>query len=211
MILVVGCWGGLALAQESDVPTTRDINSRLRKQLDKNDKALKVLLNKADTTVSGSLKSLDSLTFQRPRSRGLEVEEPPDFFQVDFNFMQDQTYRLLDPNGNPGFLLTGKWISDYARKIKLVPALEKTLAGYRKQTELQNQMIGEFETTIGIKDQKNGVLEEINRALKERGDLYKAKSELLSDPWYKKLFRTLSYPIGFTAGVFVGVIIANNS
>jgi len=210
-MLVVGCWGGLARAQESDVPTTKDINARLRKQLDKNDQALKSLLTKGDTTVTGSLKSLDSLTFRRPRSRGLEVEEPANVFRVNFNFQQDQTYRLLDPNGNPGFLLTGKWISDYARKIRLVPALEKSLAGYRKQAELQNQLIGEFETAIGIKDQKNAVLEEMNHALKERGDLYKAKSELLSDPWYKKLFRTLSYPIGFTAGVFVGVIIANNS
>ncbi len=200
------CWGNLAVAQGTDLPTTRDIDSRLKEQLRRNDEQLRKLLS--DSTSRGSL---DSLPMDEPLSRGLDEVPTPTILRVDFLLRADQTYRVSDSNGMPGFLLTGKWINDYAQKIRLVPALEQTLSGYRKQAELNNQLIGEMETALGIKDQKIAVLEEINDALRERGDLYKTKSEILSDPWYTKLFRSLSYPLGFTAGVFVGVIIANNA
>ncbi len=198
-------------AQEGELPTTRDFTGRLQRAIERNEESLKELRTRSDTTIGRSLEMLDSLMMERRRGRGTEVEEPPNLIRVNFIFQLDHTYRLLDPNETPGFLLTGKWISDYAKKVKLVPALERSLAAYRKQAELHNQLIGELEGAIAIKDEKNAVLQEMNRALRERGDLYKAKAEVLQDPWFKKFFRSLAYPLGFTAGVFVGVIIANNS
>ena len=212
LILAVAYWAAPALAQESEVPSTRDIGARLQQQLEKNDQRLRAMFGNTDASLATSLGNLDSLTaIEAPRSRGLDdMGAVPDFFRVDFLLTQDHTYRIVDANNSPGFVLTGKWISDYAKKSRLVPALEQALAGYRTQSELNNQLLGEMEAALGIKDQKIDVMQEMNQTLKERGDLYKAKSEILQDPWFKKLFRSLSYPLGFTAGVFVGVVLSNN-
>jgi hypothetical protein len=123
-------------------------------------------------------------------------------------FQPDAAVSVLDAQSTRGLLLTGKWIVDYAKMIKLSPEYEKTLESYRTAFEIQKQLTTGLEGVIDIKDKKIGVLQEMNGALQRRGDLYKDLSEVNQDSWFEKVLHKIAFPAGLAVGVVVGVVIA---
>lgn len=134
-------------------------------------------------------------------TRELTATEP---VEVALDLSGDGSIQVKDEIGNPGVVLTGKWIQDYGRMILLVPEYEKTIAGYRKQAELNQQLIAEFEGAIEIKDQKNSLLSEIADTERARGDRWKALAEISGDSWWEAILRKLAFPAGITVGLIIG-------
>lgn len=195
------------------IPTTQSLQSRLEAQLERNDESLKQVLSAPDTSLDFSIETITGRTgpLWQPRSRDLEGGTGSGLTALNIPLTPDVTLKAMGTNQVPGFILTGKWISDYARMIKLQPEYEKTLAGYRSQVELQKQLVAELEGVIEVKDKKIQVLEEMNGSLEARGDMYKRITELQGDAWYTKMLRKLAFPAGLALGIFVGVEIANNN
>lgn len=205
-------WGQVTEGQP--IPTTQSLQTRLEAQLERNDQSLKQALSAPDTSLDFSIETITGRTgpLWQPRSRDLEGGAAPSGpTALNIPLTPDVTLKAVGTNQVPGFILTGKWISDYARMIKLQSEYEKALAGYRSQAELQKQLVAELEGVVEVKDKKIQVLEEMNSSLEARGDMYKRITELQGDPWYSKMLRKLAFPAGLALGIFVGVEIANNN
>jgi len=200
----------LIRAQESEAPkTTRDALGKLSQQMERNETLLESARAAGDTSLVAQLDLITSRpgATPRPRSRGAApgAAEPA---LIELALTPDATMRVRDPNNTAGLILTGKWISDYARLIKLEPEYEKTLAGYRSQAELQKQLMAEMEGALEVKDKKIEVLSEMREALQKRGDLYKDLYAINRDSFFEKALRKLAFPAGVTVGLIVGAAIA---
>jgi len=207
-LLTVFALPGLIRAQESETTkTTRDALGKLSQQVQRNEALLESARAAGDTSL---VTQLDLITSRpgaapRPRTRGAAAEPA----LIELALTPDATMRVRDPNNTTGLILTGKWISDYARLIKLEPEFEKTLAGYRSQAELQKQLMAEMEGALEVKDRKIEVFAEMRDALQKRGDLYKELYAINRDSFLEKALRKLAFPAGVTVGLIVGAAIAN--
>ena len=204
----------LSYAQESRAPiSTADIQDKIEKQVSRNESELKSAIDAADTTEAASMEFIDERAgrFTTPGVRDLTPAGMRDIPVINIALRPDATMRVRDTNNNIGLILTGKWIKDYARMIKIVPEYEKTLASYRSQADVHKQLIAELEGMIGVKDKKINILEEMQTAQKDRANLYKLMAEAKSTPWYEKIWNKLAFPVGLAAGTYLGVKIANNN
>jgi hypothetical protein len=204
----------IAQAQESKAPvTTQELLKKLEVQAQLSEKQLNEVLTEADTSVTSSIDIVfsRSATVSRPRIRGIAALSASAVPIIDLELQPDATMRVIDRNELTGLILTGKWIVDYARMIKLVPEYEKTLASYKSQAEIQQQLVNELEGVIGVKDKKIETLVEIADSQQRRGDLYKTMAEIERVPWYEKLFRKIAFPLGLTIGAYLGVKIAESN
>ena len=204
----------IAPAQESKVPvSTQELLKKLEVQAQASEEQLKKVLTSADSSETSSMDIVfsRSATIPRTRARGTSVLSASAVPRINFELQPDATQRIVDNNDMTGLILTGKWIVDYARMIKLVPEYEKTLASYKSQTQIQGQLITELEGVIGVKDQKNEILQEIADSQQKRGDLYKTMAEIHKESWYEKLFRKVAFPLGLTLGAYLGLKIAENN
>lgn len=201
----------LIRAQESEAAkTTRDALGKLSQQVQRNETLLESARTTGDTSLVTQLDLITSRpgAMPRPRSRGAATGATAEPAPIELALMPDATMRVRDPNNTTGLILTGKWISDYARLIKLEPEYEKTLAGYRSQAELQKQLVAEMEGALEVKDKKIEVLAEMRDALQKRGDLYKDLYAINRDSFFEKALRKLAFPAGVTVGLVVGAAIA---
>jgi hypothetical protein len=204
----------IAQAQESKAPvSTQELLKRLEDRAQLSEKQLNEVLTQADTSVAASMDIVFSRSaiVSRPRTRGVVALSASAVPMIDLELQPDATMRVIGRNDLTGLILTGKWIVDYARMIKLVPEYEKTLASYKSQAEIQQQLITELEGMIGVKDKKIETLADIADSQQRRGDLYKTMAEIESIPWYEKLFRKIAFPLGLTIGAYLGVKIAENN
>ena len=212
--MAVVLWTVTVQAQESDVTvSTQKILHKLQLQSQQSEKQLNEVLATEDTS---AVTSMDVILSRgkiglRSTTRDLSAMATPAMTRINMELRPDATLRVIDNNDLPGLVLTGKWIIDYARMIKLVPEYEKTLASYKSQTEIQQQLVTELEGVIGVKDKKIDILNEIAGAHEKRGNLYKTMAEIESDPWYEKVFRKMAFPLGLTVGAYLGIKIADNN
>jgi len=204
-----------APAQQSETPaTTRALLGNLETQLQKSETKLQAL-RAGDTLNTAPIEVILSRTGEAPRPRvGSQTILPTatptttTIPEINLTLTPDATLKVRDRSNTVGLILTGKWITDYARLIQLVPEYEKTLAGYRSQAELQKQLIAEIEGVANIKDKKIEVLNEMREALQKRGDLYKDIAEVNKEPFFERVLRKLAFPAGITVGIVVGSVIA---
>ena len=204
----------IAQAQESKLPiSTQELIKKLDVQAQRSEKQLQELLTAADTSETSSMGVVISRsgTVPRSRARGTLALSATPVPMIDFELQPDATTRVIDRNEMTGLILTGKWIVDYAKMIKLMPEYEKTLASYKSQAEIQKQLLTELEGVIVLKDKRIEILTEIDDSRKARGDLYKNIAEIQEDSWYEKLFRKIAFPLGLTIGAYLGVKIAQNN
>ena len=216
MLLLVGLmfYAVIAQAQESKVPvSTQELLKKLEVQAQRSEEQLQEVMTATDTSETSSMDVVfsRSATIPRTRTRGTTTFGASALPMLDIELQPDATHRILDRNEMTGLILTGKWIVDYARMIKLVPEYENTLASYKSQSEIQKQLITELEGIIVLKDKKIEILNEIDDSRKARGDLYKNIAEIQEDSWYEKLFRKVAFPLGLTLGAYLGVKIAENN
>jgi len=193
------------------LPFTRSVLENFAQQVQDNQTALDSL--RAAPRGSDEATDLDLITSQpgataSSRSRDVGAAEA-EVTDLDFPLTPDATLRVRGSNAVVGLVLNGKWITDYARLIKLAPEYEKTLASYRSQAELHKQIVAELEGLVGIKDQKIAILNEKCEALEKRGDLYKKLYESSEGNFLGKIVRKLAFPAGLALGVFAGVAAAN--
>ena len=201
----------IAQAQESKLPiSTQELLKKLEVQSQRSEKQLQEVLTAVDTSETSSMDVVISRsgTSLLREAAALRV---PAVRRIDIELRPDATIRVIDSNKRTGLILTGKWIVDYAKMIKLMPEYEKTLASYKSQAEIQKQLVTELEGIIGLKDKKIEILNEIDDSRKARGDLYKNIAEIKETPWHEKLFRKLAFPLGLTIGAYLGVKIAENN
>ncbi len=193
--------------------TTQELKNKIEVQVQRNEISLREAIDASDTTEAASLKTITSYAGEvvLPRTRDIVTAREPELPLINLTLNPDATMRVKDASNTMGLILTGKWITDYARLIKLEPEYEKTLASYRSQAELQVQLVTELEGVIGIKDKKIEILDEMQAAQARRGDLYKTMAEVNRVPWYEKVFHKLAFPVGLTLGTYLGVKIANNN
>lgn len=204
----------IAQAQESKVPvSTQELLKKLEIQAQRSEKQLQEVLTAADTSEISIMDVVisHSATLPQSRIRGALALSALTVPVIDIELQPDATTRVIDRNEMTGLILTGKWIVDYARMIKLVPEYEKTLASYKSQTEIQKQLVTELEGVIGVKDKKIDILTDIAESQQKRGDLYKTMAEIEKVSWYEKLFRKIAFPLGLTLGAYLGVKIAENN
>jgi len=204
----------IAPAQESKLPvSTQELLKKLEVQSQRSEEQLKQVMTAADTSEASSIDIVFSRseTIPRVRTRGTVALSASAVPMIDLELQPDATMRVIDRNETTGLILTGKWIVDYAKMIKLMPEYEKTLASYKSQAEIQQQMITELEGIIVLKDKKIEILNEIDDSRKARGDLYKNIAEIQETPWHEKLFRKIAFPLGLTLGAYLGVKIAENN
>jgi len=211
LLAAVVCCPRLIQAQESEAPkATRDVLGKLEERVQHNE----AQLDSAQGIGTASEEELIETITSRPgavpqvRARGERAALATGPAHVDLSLMPDATTRVVDDNGTLGLVLTGKWITDYARLIKLAPEYEKTLAGYRSQAELQKQLTAELEGVIGVKDKKIEVLNEMRDALQKRGDLYKDLADAERDSIFEKALHKLAFPAGIALGLVVGAAVA---
>ena len=173
------------------------------------------LLDSAQAVGEASEEELIEAITSRPgalpqmRTRGGSTAMAAGPALVNLTLAPDATMRIVDEEGTRGLILTGKWITDYARLIKLAPEYEKTLAGYRSQAELQKQLTAELEGVIGVKDKKIEVLGEMRDALQKRGDLYKEIADAKGENVFEKVLKKLAFPAGLAIGLAVGASLSN--
>ena len=197
----------VALGQETERPAgARGLLSGLRAEVSKSEASLKALLDVSGIPAPDALGVIGRRLEDAP-SRG-PSRDAGGFFAVDFTLEPDSSLRVKDSNGTVGLVLTGKWISDYARHVKLVPEYERLLEAHRKQAELNGQLVSELEGALEIKDQKIGVLVEIRDAERARADLYKTIAEVKGESLLEKIWKKLAFPAGLAIGVAVGVVVA---
>ena len=127
---------------------------------------------------------------------------------VAFDLPPDATFQVTDTAGTVGVVLTGTWITDYARLIRLVPEYENTLESYRSQAALYEQLIDEYKGTLDIKNQALAVQEELSQKQKERGDLYQEIAKIHRGTWLERALRKVAFPAGLAVGLIAGVIAA---
>lgn len=200
------------LAQETETPSySRNVLVNLEKQVQRNQTALDSLRANREVSEGDAIDAITSQPEATPRStaRGLDTPAAPEVLSLDFILTPDATMRVRDNNNALGLILTGKWISDYARLIKLEPEYQKTLAGYRSQAELHQQLIAEFEGVIGVKDKKIEALNEMRTALQERGDLYKKLADVKGESFLERVMKKLAFPAGIAVGFVAGVAAVN--
>ncbi len=197
------------LAQESELPvTTRDVQGKIEQQLKHNDQRLLDAMKTEDTLGDSLMQALAARAGVVPRPRGREVlSTVRSGDTLDMSFPRDAAVSVLDRQSTKGMLLTGKWILDYAKMIKLGPEYEKTLASYRGALDIQKGLTAELEGVIGIKDKKIDVLQEMNNAQQKRGDLYKTLSEVNQESWFEQVLHKIAFPAGLAIGIVVGVVI----
>jgi|GEM_PF-6693837 len=155
--------------------------------------------------MTGPLLQSDSIAghLGTPVSRDVEIKT------LSFPLTPDVTETVKGSNGVAGFVLTGKWITEYAKYIKLVPQYEKTLASYRAQVDIQNQLQAEMTGAMAIKDQKVNILEDMNASYSQQADLYKKIANESDTKWYEKVLHKIAFPVGLAIGIIVGVEIAD--
>jgi len=129
---------------------------------------------------------------------------------VGFELPEDGTLTIQDSVGEAGVVLTGKWIEDYARLIKLQPEYERTLAAYREQADLYDQLVARHEAALKVKDEKVALMEELAQKQEERGDLYKELADTRRGNWFQRLAREWSFEAGVVVGLVAGVLVARN-
>ncbi len=204
----------IAQAQESKLPiSTQELLKKLEVQAQRSEKQLQAVFTAADTSETSSMSIVidHSGTLPRSRVRGALALSASAVPMINIELQPDATTRVIDRNEMTGLILTGKWIVDYAKMIRLMPEYEKTLASYKSQAEIKQQMITELEGIIVLKDKKIEILNEIDDSRKARGDLYKNIAEIQETPWHEKLFRKIAFPLGLTIGAYLGVKIAQNN
>ena len=204
----------IAQAQESKLPvSTQELLKKLEVQSQRSEKQLKEVMTAADTSETSSIDVVitRSGTVPRSRTRDAMASSTSPVPVIDIAVQPDATMRVIGRNDTIGLILTGKWIIDYAKMIKLMPEYEKTLASYKSQAEIQKQLITELEGIIVLKDKRIEILTEIDDSRKARGDLYKDIAEIQETPWHEKLFRKIAFPLGLTLGAYLGVKIAENN
>ncbi len=215
-MLLAGCVfsAAIAPAQETKVPvTTQQLLKKLEVQSQRSEKELQDAVSRADTSEASSMELIISRNpdMRRVRTRDLSAMSATTPPRINLELEPDATMRVRDANETTGLILTGKWIIDYAKMIKLVPEYEKTLASYKSQTGIQQQLITELEGIIGVKDKKIEILSEIAESQKQRAELFKTMAEIEKDPWYQKMLRKIAFPLGLTIGAYLGVKIADNN
>ena len=200
MCLVVKmCWPALLQAQQIDTfPTTTSLNTGLETRLKQNDEELRRMTAPL-TTSDGAISAVTTI-------RTRDVERPI----LNIPLTTDETVTVVGNNNVVGFVLTGKWITEYAKYIKLVPQYEKTLASYREQVDLQDQLAAEMQGALNVKDKKIEVLVEMNDSYKRQAELYKKIADEQSDKWYEKVLRRIAFPVSLAAGIIIGVEIGKN-
>ncbi|HEY5564686.1 MAG TPA: hypothetical protein VIL33_03785, partial [Rhodothermia bacterium] len=141
-----------------------------------------------------------------PTTTTRDVPEAP--IPVSLTLPEDGTLTIQDELGALGVVLTGKWIEDYARLIKLQPEYERTLAAYREQAELFDQLVAHHEAALLVKDEKVVLLEELVQKQEERGDLYKDLADVRRGSWFTRFAREVAFEAGVVVGLVAGVIVA---
>lgn len=193
------------------MPYTRNALGSLEKQVQRNQTTLDSLQANRAVSAGDAIAVITSQPGASPRlmARGVETAMASEVLSLDFILTPDATMRVRDSNNTLGLILTGKWISDYARLIKLEPEYQKTLASYRSQADLQKQLVTELEGVIGVKDKKVETLNEVRTALQERGDIYKRLAEVKGESFLERIMRKLAFPAGIAVGFVAGVVAVN--
>ena len=137
------------------------------------------------------------------------VNDNPIIERVILTLKPDEARRVQDPNNTDGLILTGKWLQDYARLIRLEPEYESVLASYQEQARLHEQLDTVLTAALNVKDKKVAVLQEMVAAQERRGDLYKTMAEIEQESWLDKFFHKIAFPAGITVGLLVGALVAN--
>lgn len=192
-------WTPSLQAQPTDtIPTTTTLKTGLEIRLRQNDEELRRMTAPLTTTDG----AISSVTTTRTR----DTERP----RLNIPLTTDETVTVIGNNDVVGFVLTGKWITEYAKYIKLVPQYEKTLASYREQVDLQDQLAAEMQGALNVKDKKIAVLEEMNGSYQKQAELYKKIANEQSDKWYEKVLRRIAFPVSLAAGIIIGVEIGKD-
>ncbi|HOT98113.1 MAG TPA: hypothetical protein PLN61_00175 [bacterium] len=195
------------LAQTSEpIETTQSLLENLARQVDQNIEEIKFL--RADT--AGAPESIgqmmESIAREFPQPQAREVGESTSFplYEVGFSIISGQFYQVKDREGRLGLVLSDRLAQDYAKKIELIPAYEKALAGYRSQADLHKQLVTQYEFAMEIKDKRIAALNEMGTLLSDNAELYKKISEIRRGSLWEKILQKLAFPAGLAFGIAVG-------
>jgi hypothetical protein len=220
-IAAVVCWAPAANGQEKDKPdsiqsaeqqtATGILLKNLTQQIERNENRLRAL--RAGVAESGA-EALD-LILPQPRVLGAprgarDTPASPATFRVSFPLESNEARRIQDPNNTDGLILTGTKLTDYAKLLLLEPEYELTLASYRQQTQLHEQLVSVYADALQVKDKKVAVLLELVTAHEQRAKLYKTMADIQRESWLDRFFHKIAFPAGITIGVFVGSMVARN-
>ncbi|HUF08596.1 MAG TPA: hypothetical protein VMO47_04700 [Rhodothermales bacterium] len=195
--------------------TTENLVDRFRSVVDASERRLAqsdtAVITRVDVSralVNYGVSFVDPQGVDRGPTTTRDVPEAP--IPVLLTLPEDGTLTIQDELGALGVVLTGKWIEDYARLIKLQPEYERTLAAYREQAELFDQLVARHEAALHLKDEKVVLLEELVQKQEERGDLYKDLAEVRRGSWFTRFAREIAFEAGVVVGLVAGVIVAKN-
>ena len=195
--------------------TTENLVDRFRSVVDASERRLAesdtAVITRVDVSralVNYGVSFVDPQGVDRGPTTTRDVPEAP--IPVSLTLPEDGTLTIQDEIGALGIVLTGKWIEDYARLIKLQPEYERTLAAYREQAELFDQLVARHEAALQVKDQKVVLLEELVQKQEERGNLYKELADVRRGSWFTRFAREVAFEAGVVVGLVAGVIVAKN-
>jgi len=195
--------------------TTENLVDRFRSVVDASERRLAesdtAVITRVDVSralVNYGVSFVDPQGVDRGPTTTRDVPEAP--IPVSLTLPEDGTLTIQDELGALGIVLTGKWIEDYARLIKLQPEYERTLAAYREQAELFDQLVARHEAALLVKDEKVVLLEELVQKQEERGNLYKDLADVRRGSWFMRFAREIAFEAGVVVGLVAGVIVAKN-
>lgn len=193
---------------ESLVDRFRSVVDASERRLAESDTAVITRVDVSRALVNYGVSFVDPQGVDRGPTTTRDVPEAP--IPVSLTLPEDGTLTIQDEIGALGIVLTGKWIEDYARLIKLQPEYERTLAAYREQAELFDQLVARHEAALQVKDQKVVLLEELVQKQEERGNLYKELADVRRGSWFTRFAREVAFEAGVVVGLVAGVIVAKN-